>query len=260
MNKRTLMTITLIGFLAISYLPLVSAETFEINSNIISITEINDNYMVKEHITVQNAIIKNDSYYLIHIPIDAEELKIIIENNITTNPIQQDDYYLINLSNINLLDSDLNIDVTYYLPLSTLYFSKTFMQNTSIFQIKFDNSKIYSSFFEGKDSSIEIKFTKTAAPESYNFYTTILIVLLVIIVIVTSWYAFIKRKNGKERKRSYETSELLEIEKSLLLNILKEIEKMHRNQKISDESYNKLKSHYKQQTVEIMTILDGINN
>ena len=253
------MTIALIAFLAISYLPLVSAETFEINSNTISITEINDNYMVKEDITVQNAIIKNDSYYLIHIPLDAEELKIIIENNITTNPIQQDDYYQINLSNINLLDSDLNIDVTYYIPLSTLYFSKTFMQNTSIFQIKFENTKIYSSFFEGKNSSIEIKLTKTAAPESFNLYTTILIVLLVIIIIVTSWYAFIKRKNGKERKRSYETSELLEIEKSLLLNILKEIEKMHRNQKISDESYNKLKSHYKQQTVEIMSILDGIN-
>ena len=83
-----------------------------------------------------------------------------------------------------------------------------------------------------------------------------LVVLLVIIIIVTSYYAFIKRKNGKGRKRSLESSEMLETEKTLLLTLLKEIEKMHRSQKISDDSYHKLKTYYKNQTVEIMSALE----
>ena len=83
-----------------------------------------------------------------------------------------------------------------------------------------------------------------------------LIVLLIIIIIVTSYYAFIKRKNGKDRKRHFESTELLETEKTLLLAMLKEIEKMHRTQKLSDDSYHKLKTYYKQQTVEIMSTLE----
>jgi hypothetical protein len=62
------------------------------------------------------------------------------------------------------------------------------------------------------------------------------------------------------RKRAFESKEVLSTEKTLLMDILKQIEKLHRTKKMSDDTYHKLKEYYKQETIEIMRQLENLNS
>jgi hypothetical protein len=237
------------------------SENVESKGHSINIISMNDAYQIKEHIIIDQESFVNTSFYRFHLPanvISNKNVIIIVNDTQITNPMIIDNIYQINLSQPSV-DSMISIDITYYLSLSITYFEKTLLHNTSDFRIKFDTTILYENNMQQKDSFIRLRLMERIQPDSYNLYTIILIVLLLVIIIVTSYYAFIKRKNVTDRNRNLESSELLEIEKTLLLNMLKEIEKLHRNQKISDDSYHKLKSYYKQQTIDIMSNLDEGN-
>ena len=51
---------------------------------------------------------------------------------------------------------------------------------------------------------------------------------------------------------------MLNTKKALLLSLLKDIEKQHRSEDISDDTYNKLKEEYKSQAVDVMKKLEDI--
>lgn len=246
-----------IGFiiLTLCLIQNIPAEESHIATQKITITELNDSYQIKE--TSSYIINQTEQFplYIFEIPATAKDVKIYIENIVVNNPIISTNTYQINLSNLNITSTEISIEVTYYLSSSTTIFSKTIQNKIDNLEITFDNKKILTISNVQQDTPIELLLAKTTV-ESFSIYAIILIALLIIIIGVTTWYGFFKRKNGKTRQRNYESSELLETEKSLLLNILKEIEKMHRNNKLSDDSYHKLKSHYKQQTVEIMSALE----
>ena len=53
---------------------------------------------------------------------------------------------------------------------------------------------------------------------------------------------------------------MLNAKKSLLVSVLKEIEKKHRSKQISDDSYHKLRELYKEQAVETIKKLDDIKS
>jgi hypothetical protein len=57
-----------------------------------------------------------------------------------------------------------------------------------------------------------------------------------------------------------ESEELLSTKKSLLMTILKDIEKQHRAKQISDDTYHKLKEQYKQEAVNAMKKLEDIGS
>jgi hypothetical protein len=238
-------------------IPLSSANLINIDNHSIIINEVNNNYQIRETILVDTNQITNESFYYFSTPLDAEELQVIIENTVIDDIIKQDAIYKINLSNINKSNEKVVIDAIYYMPLSTMYFNKMFLHNTSNVNLEFEGIGIFSNSLQLQDTSIKLKLAKTIVSETYNLYIMILVFLLVIIIIVTSWYAFFRRKNGSIRNRTFESTELLEIEKTLLMNILKEIEKLHRNQKLSDDSYHKLKNYYKNQTVDIMSVIES---
>jgi hypothetical protein len=44
------------------------------------------------------------------------------------------------------------------------------------------------------------------------------------------------------------------------MSLLKDLEKQHRAKKIHDDTYHKLKDHYKQQTVETMKKIEDIES
>ena len=252
-NKTILYSIALIvGFLCI--IPLTYAESYEINNLSIEINEYDSSYQIKEQFTLNK--FDNASYIFFQFPSIANDIKIIVDKTHQAIWEKKDNLDVINVSSLNITSSKITVDTTYYVPSTTIFFEKTFSYNTSSITIKFENSEIYQGNNQLNGTTLKIKLTKLITPESFNLYTIILILLFVVIIIVTSWYGFFKRKNGMDRKRCYESSEHLEIEKTLLLDVLKEIEKMHRNQKISDDSYHKLKGYYKQQTVDIMSALD----
>lgn len=235
-----------------------TSPSIESSNHTIEIKEVNNSYQVKEHIIIESSILTNSSQYqfLLSSTAEEDELTIIIDNIKLSNPQHTDSVYQLDINKRSTDQDSVIIDLTYYLPLSTVYFDKTFLESTSNVKISFEDSDIFESNIQTEDAEIQIKLVRPIQPDSFNLYTIMLIVLLVIIIIVTSYYAFIKRKNGKDRKRSLESFEMLETEKTLLLTLLKEIEKMHRSQKISDDSYHKLKTYYKNQTVEIMSALE----
>jgi len=256
MNKLVSTILASLVILTICVPTLISAEPVEIISHTFNINEYEDAYQITEHLSVSTASITNTSSYSFSLPQNAYELQTTIDHSKHEEPEITDDIYILNFSSINNTDEILSIDLTYYVPLTTVYFEKMFLSTSLEVNIEYEDALIFSSKMQQSDSSIKVKLVKTQAPESFNSYSIILIILLVIIIIVTAWYALHKRKNVKGRDRDFESTELLEIEKDLLLNLLKDIEKMHRNQKISDDSYHKLKSYYKQQTVDIMSSLD----
>ena len=235
-----------------------TSGSIENTNHSIEITEVNNSYQVKEHIIIDSSILTNSSQYQFLLPSTAEEdeLSIVIDNIQLSNPQHSNSIYVIDINQTSIEQETVVIDLTYYLPLSTIYFEKTFLDSTANVKIVFEDTTIFESNIQTENAEIQIKLVRSVQPDSFNLYTLMLIVLLVIIILVTSYYAFIKRKNGKERKRNLESSEMLETEKTLLLSLLKEIEKMHRSQKISDDSYHKLKTYYKNQTVEIMSSLE----
>ena len=241
-------------------LPNVVASDDPITENVIKISEINQSYQIKEKITYSLPQSNDTIYYSFILPEPASDLKIYIENNVINNPIKNENTYSVNLSELNISTSEITVDINYFIPIETTMFSKTFYYNTSKTEVLFENIKISTSTNQIALSTFQVKLTKLTDEASFNLYTIILILLLIVIIIVTSWYGFFKKKNGQTRKRSFESSELLTTEKKLLLDVLKEIEKMHRNQKISDDSYHKLKTPYKQQTVEIMSTLEDIDS
>jgi hypothetical protein len=55
-----------------------------------------------------------------------------------------------------------------------------------------------------------------------------------------------------------ESEDTLTTKKTLLLSLLKDLEKQYRGKAISDETYNKIKDEYKQQAVDTMKKLDDL--
>jgi hypothetical protein len=248
----------LLSICIVSLMVVPISSSIESSSTTIEITEVNNTYQVKEHIIINSNLLTNTSQYQFKLPssADSNDMTIVINNIQLSNPQYNNSIYTLNINRTISEKETVTVDLTYYLPISSIYFEKTFLEKSSNVKMLFEESKIFESNVQSNDTTIQVKLIKPVQSDSFNLYTVILIVLLIVIIIVTSYYAFIKRKNGKDRKRRFESSEVLETEKTLLLSMLKEIEKLHRAQKISDDSYHKLKSYYKNQTVEIMSMLD----
>jgi len=259
MVKKTMIALGLLICFLVS-IPTISAFNEQISEHSIRITELDDSYQIREKIIYISPANLNNSFYDFQLPTQADELKVYVENTIINNYTTNNGIYTINLSSFNITSDTITIDLSYFIPLSTTLFSKTISYNTSTLQIYFDDVQYASNTDQLKDTTFQLRLIKSTEQASLQYYTIILIVLLVVIIIVTVWYGFFKKKNGQTRKRIFESSEVLTTEKKLLLDVLKEIEKMHRNQKISDDSYHKLKTHYKQQTVEIMSTLEDMKS
>ena len=89
-----------------------------------------------------------------------------------------------------------------------------------------------------------------------SWYIIVTIVLLVIFLGVTTYYSFRKQKSYKIKEIGSESEEFLQAKKNLLMSLLKDLEKQHRANKISDDTHHKLKADFKQQTLETMGKLE----
>ena len=73
-------------------------------------------------------------------------------------------------------------------------------------------------------------------------------------------YTLKKQKSVKIKEIASGSEELLNTKKTLLMSLLKEIEKQHRANQISDDTYHKLKERYKQEAVEAMKHLEDMKS
>jgi predicted membrane protein len=83
-------------------------------------------------------------------------------------------------------------------------------------------------------------------------------IFVIVIIVLALLLMLLKKKRSKTKKAVVESEETLTIKKTLLLSLLKDLEKQYRGKAISDDTYNKIKDEYKQQTVDTMKKLDDL--
>ena len=105
-------------------------------------------------------------------------------------------------------------------------------------------------------ASIKLRlYRPTTAPLDM---TVIIGVLIFAIVIIALTLLILKKQRSKTKKAVVESQELLTFKKTLLMTVLKDIEKKHRSGEISDDTYAKLKDEFEQQAVTVMKKLDDL--
>ncbi len=149
-------------------------------------------------------------------------------------------------------DSTLHIRITYSLPASTDSFEKTLLYDTTSSMLTFNQRDLYLST---ENTYSVLLYIPSEAPLNLTY---IVIVFLLIIILIGSTLLLLKKQRKSVKKSIRESEELLKTKKTVLLSLLKDIEKQHRAKAISDDTYNKLKEEYKQITVEVMKKLDGL--
>jgi hypothetical protein len=219
---------------------------------------------IKEHLTYENAAAGNLTLLTFSIPLGASQIEIITisGDSFLIYPID-DTSYEINLSENNILftqSDNIVLQLSYFLPTNTETFQKTILYDTTYLSVEFNDRTIYQGenllFNENiKNSLFLTLYRPTEAP--FNLTTLIIIFSLVVIVILIM--LILVRKNRKPAVSTEgESQELLTTKKALYLAMLKDIEKQHRGKQISDETYTKLKSEYKQHAVIVMQKLQNI--
>ena len=248
-----------ISLLAIS--GLAGATTIETENHKIVISKNADAISVKETIIIKG---NSQEYYdLIYFSVnsDAENINVLIQNSEVSFTYEENkDAYLCNISSFGIPQlSSIQLSISYNIPSTVKIFEKTFVINSTNVTVTFNEKTIFSgnNLKEGNSFRL-LLYEPTEAPISW--YIVLSIVLLVILLAVTTIYSFRKQKTTKIKESSYESEELLQTKKSLLMSLLKDLEKQHRAKKISDETHNKLKEHYKQQAVETMRKIDDIKS
>jgi len=237
---------------------LVSADEVIEQAHTITINSMDERISVNEKSTVEIDPETTLGFYDVWVPTGATDVKVTIADHLLQSEKSEENIYQCNLSTVNLTNiSTIEVDLSYYLPSSTTSFSKTILRDSSSITIRF-NEKIIGSFTSASTGLIlSVPLTMVEAESSlFNIYIIILLVLLVIVVAVSVLFIMKKKQPAQSRSRSMESEDVLKTEYELLKDMLKQIEKFYRSEKIADETYHKLKSYYKQQAVETMSALE----
>jgi len=261
--KRVTITMIAIFMIIIGSIIIVHGQELKINKNKydIEITTNNDSISVVEKLTFFTDSNNTISFWIQDFPND---LKILIDDNeieYYTSIIMGDNIYLCNISELNIT-TDKVISATYELDKDTDEFEKTLQYNTSSLTITFDDKKIYTGTNLKASGSIKVALQKetqgttTETVETIPSWIYIIIIILVILLLASFIRPSKKQKTTKKKETTVESEELLSTKKVLLMEVLKDIEKKHRAEKISDDTYHKLRDQYKQEAVETMRLLE----
>jgi hypothetical protein len=265
MKKTT--TIVLIA-LMILILPHFSVSANDVGAIVdeqrVTISLTNTGLQVDEEIKVTNTGTENISSLQFWIQQNIQNAVKIAERDSGKElvPLITGNIRTCNLSAANLSmipDKSLTFQLTYYLPTNTQYFIKTLKYNTTKFSVRYEDNDLFLAtqlYSSQGNNEIQIRlYNPTEAPLNI---TMIVIIFVVVIIILAVLLLLLKRQRSKAKKTIAESEETLTTKKTLLLSLLKDLEKQYRAQSISDETYNKIKDEYKQQTVDAMKKLDDL--
>lgn len=179
-------------------------------------------------------------------------------------PVTSGNIRICNLSAGNLSISptkSLSVQITYYLPSTAETFEQTLLYDTTLFTVTYSDQTLFQGehLLAGTENTntLQIRLYKpTEAPLSM----VVIIILFVLVVAVLGVLLLILQRQRSKKKNTMlgESEETLSTKKTLLLSLLKDLEKQYRAKNISDETYNKLKDEYKQQAVDAMKRLEDI--
>jgi len=230
----------------------------------VSISLTNTGLEVNEEIKVTNTGTENVSSLRFWIQQNIQDAVKITEKQSGKEivPLITGNIRACNLSAVNLSlipDGSMTLQMTYHLPTNTQNYIKTLLYNTTIISITYEERNL----FQGKqlyspkgNNEIQIRlYNPTEAPLNI---TMIVVIFVVAILVLAMLLLLLKKQRSKTKKAIAESEETLTTKKTLLLSLLKDLEKQYRGHSISDETYSKIKDEYKQHAVDVMKKLDNL--
>jgi hypothetical protein len=265
--KKTgiIILITLLSVAAVY--PAVSASDtgLVVDQHIVTISLANAGLQVDETFKVTNKGNQNVTSVRFWIQQSSQGTVRITEKQSGTElvPLITGNIQTCNLSAVNLTiapESFLTIQVTYYLPTNEQYFEKTLLYDTTFFSVTYGDRDLFKGEYliYGSDVNNAIRIRLYQPSEAPLSITMIIIVFVVVIIVLAALLFLLKKQRSKAKKTVAESEETLTTKKTLLLSLLKDLEKQNRAQSISNETYTKIKDEYKQQAVDVMKKLDDL--
>jgi hypothetical protein len=260
MNKTLIFSALSLAIIFITLPYTIYAQTLDsINYEITLTTQEDKNIEVKEKIVFQSNA--NETIYSLDFWIQNGANNVVILVDGTKYSYTNDETrYSINISILEIKIGDqITAEIIYILDKNIQNFDKKLFQKTYSITITYDEKILYSGLNFDAGAQLTIPIYKMEEPQKESqllFY--ILIIVLVIIIFIIFFYSLRLRKTPKIKEPISTTEEVLKTKKSLLMSLLKDLEKQYRAKEISDDTYHKLKEQYKQETVETMKKLDDM--
>lgn len=164
-------------------------------------------------------------------------------------------------ANLSMLPGgSMTLEVTYFLPANEQDFVKTLLYDSTFFSVTYEDRDLFKGehLLYGSDVNNAIRIRLYKPTEAPLNITMIIIVFVIVILVLAALLFLLKKQRSKTKKTVAESEETLTTKKTLLLSLLKDLEKQYRAQSISHETYNKIKDEYKQQAVDAMKKLDDL--
>ena len=259
MRREIPIILTILIFIA-AFSPIIHAEEISSSSTEIRIITSDDFFTIQETIILQGTSDENIELVGFWIQDGAKDLKITVDaQNLEFE--KSDNIYTTNLSTLEIKEnSQPTFKIDYKIDKETDYFQKQIIRNTSSFEVTFDENILYESNNLLTGNSIKLYLIEATQTETtLSWYMILAIVLLLLLLVLVALNLIKKPKSEKVKKIATESEELLSTKKTLLMYILKDIEKKHRSKEISDDTYHKLKDYYKNEAVETMKKLEDIS-
>jgi len=261
--KKKLISLSLTILITLVFLTSISsAQTILSVSHTIDINTQDEYMKVEESFTVTSdseESLNNISFWITD---KASDISILFDDNKINEEkiIKNNNVYNCNISNFNFnITNSAEIVIEYTIPITTDSFEKKLLRDTKTITINYNDENIYTGTSMNNNNKLTIKlFEKEETVLS--IYTIITISLLVILLIVFTAYYLKKQKTTRKKEVVGVSKEYLETKRALLMSLLKDIEKQHRAKKISDDTYNKIKEHYKNEAVDAMRRIEDFES
>ncbi|MEF8847901.1 MAG: hypothetical protein V5A68_02060 [Candidatus Thermoplasmatota archaeon] len=266
-KKSTLLTVVIVSFLlvfsAVCTIAQKTKDVQSVNKHEININDAEGKFSVEESLNFKSKEEMNESYNSLTfwLPNEAKESYFIVNGNEVEDTEKTGNLFNVNISGLNVSKAEeLKVTISYSLDREKVVFEKNITYNTSSLTVFFNDEKIFSSMNVKNNSFFSLKLYKPSE-RPLSWYTILAFSLLIVVLIVATFYSF--RKGKSSSKINYDRSgskEYLNLKKSLLTSLLKEVEKKHRSDKISDDTYHKLKDQYKTEAISVMKRLEEIES
>jgi hypothetical protein len=260
MRRKALITFAVIITIATLSFSINAEEINSLNTDI-KISSKDSIYTVEETIKIDGPTDDFIGIIKFWIQDEAQDVTISV-NNENIDYEASNNLYTTNLSELEIKqNSQPTIKINYKLNKNIDNFEKDIIRNTSSFKVTFNENILQTStdLISGTSISLYL-YQPTEAESDLNIYFIIGIIILLVILIIVLINNTRKPKQTKTKKTMIESEELLSTKKAILMSLLKDIEKKHRSKDISDDTYHKLKSHYKNEAVETMKKLEDMGS
>ena len=239
----------------------INAQDISSSNTDIKINTTDNFYTVEETIKLDGTSDDFIGFIEFWIQDGAQDVTIFV-NNENIYYESSNNLYTTNLTDLEIKEnSQPTIKINYKLKKNIDNFEKEIIRNTNSLKVTFDENILQTSsdLISGTSLSLYL-YQPTEAESDLNIYLIIGIVILLVLLIILIINNIRKPKQTKVKKAMIESEELLSTKKFLLMSVLKDLEKKYRSKDISDDTYHKLKNHYKNEAVDAMKKLEDMGS